>query len=252
MEKGNLVFIKESIKDYCSKNIKVFHHKRLKKLEEIKLTDILKRKNPYLYRAKGIEDSSEIVRSLVRDFLSSHEETLFGNWLEELALFVCNLCFGGKKSSTEGIDLEFEREGIKYFVSIKSGPNWGNNSQIKRMVDNFKSIKKRLPQNTNVEFVEGCCYGRCGIKNKGFYVKYCGKDFWELISGIDTLYIDIVEPIGNAARVNDETYSKEYQKLLNRLSYDFTTKFCEKDGSIKWELLIKLSSLKDFKLGHND
>ena len=29
-----------------------------------------------------------------------------------------------------GIDLEFDKDGVRYIVTIKSGPNWGNSSQI--------------------------------------------------------------------------------------------------------------------------
>lgn len=45
------------------------------------------------------------------------------------------------KSAAEGVDLEFNKDGKKYLVSIKSGPNWGNSSQIKKMIDNFNKAK---------------------------------------------------------------------------------------------------------------
>ena len=47
-----------------------------------------------------------------------------------------------KSSSAEGIDLEFDRDGIRWLVSIKSGPNWGNSSQINKMRDNFKKATR--------------------------------------------------------------------------------------------------------------
>lgn len=241
MNKEKLI---KEIENYCKKNIETFHKKRLKKVAEIKLIEVLKRKNPYLYRAKGIESAYEFVKSLVDGFLASHEETIFGNWLEELALFVCKLSFAGHKSSTEGIDLEFERDGIRYLVSIKSGPNWGNSSQIKQMVRNFERISKILPKGIKFEFIEGCCYGRCGVQRKGFYSKYCGKYFWELISGIDTLFTDIIEPIGYKAKEKNEKYLREYEKLINRLSAEFMNDFCWKDGAINWEKLVSFVSLK--------
>lgn len=232
------------VEKFISETIDDFHKRRLEKLKNLNLNTVLIRKNPYLYKAKGLEKAFDIVESIVSHYIASQEETIFGEWLESLAIFVCGLSFGGVKSSTQGIDLEFEREGFRYFVSIKSGPNWGNSSQIRAMVRDFESIRRRLTQkelNRSV-FVEGCCYGRCGIRNKGIYYKYCGKDFWELISGIESFYIDIVEPIGYKAREKNQTYITEYNKLINRLAKEFMADFCEQDGSINWQKLLSFNS----------
>jgi hypothetical protein len=82
-----------------------------------------------------MESAGELVKQILDAYLSSQEETVFGDFLESLAIYVCSETYGGRKSATEGIDLDFEREGKRYIVSIKSGPNWGNSSQIKKMLD---------------------------------------------------------------------------------------------------------------------
>ena len=66
------------------------------------------------------------MKTILDAHLSSQEEGIFGGFLEELAVFICGRVYRGKKSSAEGIDLEFEKDGTSYLVSIKSGPNWGN------------------------------------------------------------------------------------------------------------------------------
>ena len=109
-----------------------FHQIRLKKLAELDLSNILKRKNPYLFKAKHISTGEELIKSILNAYLSSQEETLFGDVLERLAIYVSSVIDNGHKSSAEGIDLEFTRDGIHYLISIKSGPNWGNSSQIKK------------------------------------------------------------------------------------------------------------------------
>ena len=77
---------------------------------------------------------------------------------------MCAAAYGGRKSGIEGIDLEFERDGIRYLVSVKSGPNWGNSSQIKKMRDYFRQARRVLGTNNGtrgkVVAVNGCCYGR--------------------------------------------------------------------------------------------
>lgn len=110
---------------YVEENIGTFHERRLRSLKELELKKILKRKNPYLFRAKDILTSHELVKVILDAHLSSQEETIFGEFLEGLAIFICSKVHNGQKSAAEGIDLEFVKDGIKYIVTIKSVPNWG-------------------------------------------------------------------------------------------------------------------------------
>ena len=64
-------------------------------------------------------------------YLSSSEETIFGGVLEKIAILICKHAKGGRKSSAEGIDLEYESNGERTIMQIKSGTNWGNSSQHK-------------------------------------------------------------------------------------------------------------------------
>ena len=75
---------------------------------------------------------------------TSQEETLFGSFLEGVAIFVCGKTFDGFKSKRVGLDLEFMRDGRYYIVSIKSGPKWANSDQINRMKTNFEANVRAL------------------------------------------------------------------------------------------------------------
>jgi len=163
--------------------------------------------------------------------------------LEGLAIFICSKVYGGKKSAAEGIDLEFEKDNTKYIVSVKSGPNWGNSSQVQRLKDNFRKAKQILRQNIsqNIVAVNGCCYGRDNKEDKGDYFKYCGQKFWELISGNSELYIDIIKPIGYKAREENENFKKEYAKIINKFTLEFCQDYCI-NGEINWEKIVKLNS----------
>ena len=114
------------ITSYVEGNIGSFHDKRLESLNKLKLNSLLNRKNPYLFKSKNVVVASDLIRSLLDAHLSSQEETLFGDFLEDLAIFVADAVHGGWKSSATGIDLEFTKGNSRYIVSIKSGPNWGN------------------------------------------------------------------------------------------------------------------------------
>ena len=233
------------IVDYVEANIQTFHQRRLDKLQNLKLMNVVKRKNPYLFKAKNINAASEFVKTILDAFLSSQEEGIFGDFLEELAIFICGQVYGGRKSSAEGIDLEFEKDKMRYIVSIKSGPNWGNNSQIAKMLDNFGKAKRILKTNTsliNVIAVNGCCYGKNKVQDKGDYLKLCGQRFWEFISGDEDLYTEIIEPLGHRAKERNEQFSLEYDKVLNRFTGEFITEFCDANGGIRWEDIVRLNS----------
>ena len=234
----------EDVVDYVEKNIGVFHRSRLDSLERLRLDDILHRKNPYLFKAKNILTAQDLVKTLLDAHLSSQEETIFGDFLEGLARFVCEKAFGGKKSVAEGIDLEFDRDGIRYIVSVKSGPNWGNSSQVARMKDNFQRAKKILRTGgfrQQITAVNGCCYGRDNRPDKGEYMKFCGQAFWEFISGNPSLYLEIIEPLGHKAKYRNEEFLEAYSQIINRFTLQFSQQFCS-DGKILWDSIVKLNS----------
>ena len=234
----------QDVSDYVSQNIGGFHSARLSSLAKLELKKILSRKNPYLFKAKNILTSEDLVRQLLDAHLSSQEETMFGDFLEGLAIFICGKVYGGTKSAAEGVDLEFTKDKLKYIVAIKSGLNWGNSSQISRMVDNFKKAKKILNTNAskvNIVAVNGCCYGRENAPDKGDYLKYCGQVFWEFVSGNPDLYTDIIEPLGYKAKEKNQEFQEQYATLINQFTAEFSKEFCPK-GKIDWKKLVELNS----------
>ncbi len=230
--------------NFVEGNIGEFHERRADSLQNLKLIQVLKRKNPYLFKAKNINDAHDLVKLILDAHLSSQEETIFGEFLEKLAIFVCEKVFGGRKSSAEGIDLEFKRDNVLYIISVKSGPNWGNSSQIKRMVDNFKQAKRILRtgnNKANIQAVNGCCYGKENQPDKGDYLKLCGQEFWEFISGNDSLFVDIIEPLGYRAKERNEEFFAEYSRILNLFTQEFMDSFCV-NGRIDWDKLVRFNS----------
>ena len=240
MKKFNL----QEIYEYVEKQISIFHQRRLDYVQnKVDLFKILKQKNPYLFRAKNVLTSQDLIKGFLDAFLQSQEETLFGDFIEGLAIFVCDKVYDAKKSELTGIDLEFEKDGVIYVVEIKAGWNWGNSSQIRQLKINFESAKKLLQTKIGkkVVAVNGCCFGKDNKPDKGGYLKLCGQRFWELISGNERLYIDIVEPIGYKAREKNEEFTEDYAQVINKLTLEFSQKFCD-DGKINWEKLVEYNS----------
>ena len=230
---------------YVEQNISTFHANRLEKINNLKLDEVLLRKNPYLFKAKNILTAESLVRSILDAYLSSSEEELFGKFLESLAIHVASQTVDGRKSSAEGIDLEFNRDEVHYLVSIKSGPNWGNSSQKKRLEDNFKTARRVQQQGRaakQIQPVLGICYGRTRDANTGVYLKLVGQSFWYFISEDRELYLEIIEPIGFRAREHNEAFMKRRAALENRFTARFIQTYCHSDGTIDWHKLVAFNS----------
>ena len=244
MKKLNL----EDVSKYVEENIGFFHTKRIQNLDNLKLSKVLKRKNPYLFKAKYVLTAEQIVRGLTDAHISSNEETIFGDWLEGLAIFINRKVYNGYKSGIRGIDLEFDSNNTRFIVTIKSGPNWGNSSQQSKMVSDFRTAKKVLRtsnSNLNVVAINGCCYGRDNKPDKGDYFKYCGQRFWEFISGDSELFMGIIQPLGHKAKEKNDVFIEAYSNMLNKFTREFADMFCEDNGKIDWDKLVRYNSAKN-------
>jgi site-specific DNA-methyltransferase (cytosine-N4-specific) len=240
--------------DFLAKNvITPFYTIRLNGLNALHLADVLKRKNPYLFKAKNLELPQDLVKSIIDAFLSSQEETMFGNLLEGFAVYVSSRLYKGyKPDGMPSVDLVFDREGRRYIVGIKSGINWGNSDQINAMKNNFKKARENyrsVGYPGEVVAVNGCIYGkdRNPLKNmkrlKGggvvpedpdkVYYKYAGQDFWYFISGDDELYREIIKPIDEEAKQKDDAFKAAYNAKVVEMTKDFMDNFVA-DNAIDW------------------
>lgn len=237
---------RQALADFIQSKLQVFYEKRLESLDKLKLKEVLRRKNPYLFKAKGIQSASDLARDILQAFLSSSEEERFGRLLEEIAFYVAQQVYGAYKSAVKGIDLEFDRDGVHYFVQVKSGTNWGNSSQKDSLAQRFTSAAqgyRSVHPDTEVACVQGSCYGRQLTKPRTTseprpYTVLAGQAFWMFLSGDPNLYIEIIEPMGNQAR----TFSLELEARRAALEIAFTREIAEQftdtDGTLDWHKLL--------------
>jgi site-specific DNA-methyltransferase (cytosine-N4-specific) len=235
--------------------INPFYEIRLQRLEIAKLSDIAKRKNPYLFKAKNIDTAGDLAKGILDAFLSSQEETIFGDLMEGLAIHVCHLVFNGSKAEQgkyRSVDLIFDRDGKTYIVGIKSGPNWGNSDQVNIMRRNFKVAKALIKSELgkkNLVAVNGCIYGKDNVPHKEnkdpglSYYKICGQAFWELVSGDNELYKKLIQPLDKEAKKRDETFKELYAKKINEMTEDIVNLFYTKKN-LDWDKIIEYVSKK--------
>ena len=115
------------------------------------------------------------------------------------------------------------------------------------MVSDFKTATRTLRtsnSNLNIVAVNGCCYGRDRKSDKGDYLKLCGQSFWEFISSNEELYVKIIEPLGYRAKEKNEEFLESYSQMVNKFTAQFYEMFCDENGVIKWEELVRFNSSK--------
>lgn len=235
---------RKTIERFVNSNIVTFHESKLRVLEKMNLGGILRAKNPYLFKAKDITLPQDLIQNFMEAWLSSSEEKLFGDFLEELAIFIAGESCSGRKSAAQGIDLEFEDGGTHYLVSIKSGTSWGNSSQQRKQDDDFKravAVMKQSKRSVNAQPVLGICYGRTKTTWLRGYMKVVGQSFWHLISGNENLYTEIIEPIGHRAKEHNDNFRKQRDRLITSFTGQFINDFCV-DGAIDWVKLVEFNS----------
>ena len=147
-------------------------------------------------------------------------------------------------SGAKGVDLEMDKDGIHYIISIKSGPNWSNSSSMTKQKEYFSTAQKVYRTGGNrkpCQSLIGCCYGK---KNDPYSdpIKLCGQSFWQFISDSDSLYLDIIVPLGTDAKNKNEAYMDGYNKRKAGLTVEFIKKYCNADNSINWEKIVRLNA----------
>ena len=220
-----------------------FYKSLIGKLDTLNIKAVMKRKNPYLFRAKAMNGASQIVDALLSAFISSSEETIFGNvFFEPIATAAAQ----GQKALAEGVDIMIERDDTVYAIAVKSGTSVFNASSRKKQEQNFMAAQK-LARQAKKRFVPivGYSYGRKNTTGRGipkFYTELAGQKFWAELTGDDDFYLKLIRYMKALPEKYIEDFDGAYQKAANKLVREFTVEFCRDDGSIDWEKLVRFNS----------
>lgn len=236
----------DELRELIAKSLNDFYVRRMQSLGTLKLRQVLLRKNPYLYKAIGTESATEIVEEILKAYLSSSDEGIFGDaFFEPIAKTVS----GGVVSPSEGVDVAVETKDRYKAISVKSGPNPFNSSQVKRQSDEFETLRRRLTKlRKQFDPILGHGYGKkqTPATKAKVYRDLSGQRFWEELTGDLEFYQKLITLMEKEdIRKHREEYRTEYQKAVNRYVREFTVDFCKEDGSIDWEKLVQFNSGKD-------
>ncbi len=205
------------------------------KLNSLHLRTIIQNKNPYLYRASGIETCEDLVRRALQDYVSASVEGYFGPFFESVAQVVS----GHWKPAGGGeVDLEVRVGNIARLYVIKSGAKGFNSSSYDKARRDLESAERRLRQDrVRVEKKIAFAYGRRTTAFRGGIEHLASKDFWAEISGDPEFYKKLLE----ICRLLAPLYTADMQAPFNGLVAEAHELFCE-DDKVNWDKVLRIVS----------
>ena len=225
----------------ADKNIIGFYDRRIEAIKKANIDEVLKRKNPYLYKALGFTTAEEIVRELLTAYSISSYEGIFGDgFFEPLAEELC----GGIKSVSKGTDIEVDVDGIRTVYAIKSGTNVFNSSSKSAQITAFNEARKRLQKNKTKSFDPVVGYGYGNKNSNGGnsnFREVSGQALWKELSGNDDCYLEIAKFSDEVVAQKKAEFNAEFENLIQKSIQEFNNMFCI-DGQIDWEKWIKYNS----------
>ena len=234
----------DELSHFISGRLGDFYQRRMQRLGSLKLKQILKRKNPYLFKAIGTQSATEIVEGILAAYLSSSDEGIFGDaFFEPIAKAVS----GGVVSPSEGVDIAIEADTVYKAVSVKSGPNPYNSSQRKRQDQEFRALRSRLLKlKKQFDPILGHSYGKSARPSMSvIYRDLAGQAFWEEITGDSDFYLKLIRLMrSQVIEKHRRAYKAAWDMAVNKYVREFTTVFCDHSGAIMWEALVKFNSGK--------
>ncbi|MBR0280572.1 MAG: hypothetical protein IJQ81_03140 [Oscillibacter sp.] len=218
-----------------------FYESLTRALDDINIEKILKRKNPYLYRARGIYSARQIIEEILSAYVSSSQETIFGNVFFEPVTLALS---GGYQLFAEGIDIMVDKGDTMYGIVVKSGTSVNADSR-KRQEQSFQAAQKRVRRYKQAFVpVVGYGYGHKRKYQSGGrpYIELAGQDFWHWLTGDPEFYTKIIRYMGTRPDEYAKKFEEAYANAENRLLREFTAKYCDKSGAIDWDTLVKFNS----------
>ena len=232
----------DELQALINKCLQDFYERRVRKLEELRLKDFLRRKNPYLFKALGTQKASEIVEQILTAYIGASGETIFGEAFFEP---IARIASGAKVSEAEGVDFVIETGDRVTAVALKSGPNIYNASQKKRQTQEFLALRSRLYKlHKQFDPMLGAGYGRARSEPTKdlVYRRRSGQDFWTEITGDPDFYLKLVRLMKEEPAKHRQKYAPAWDAALNRFTAEFIKDFCFPNGRIDWEKFVKFVS----------
>jgi hypothetical protein len=191
--------------------------------------------NPFLvwHLAKFI-DGEVTPRSVAKALIYPRQlgtsiTTSFGAQIQR---FISDTLVTAYGSAASGIDIEFidQKDGLKKFTQLKSGPTTINSKDVRPIDDEFKRVQNLLKTNgvslSKTHFAIGIMFGEESDLNQ-FYRQirddhgwelYVGKDFWWRLTGDEFFMTRLIDVVHQATEAS--AASTALNTTIEKLSKD--------------------------------
>lgn len=192
--------------------------------------------NPLLARALDLKDPKQILEFNLYQTVTRSIVTSWGTTLEKLLLRCGADPFSGSKGLRAGRrpDIQKDKNGVTYFLQIKSGPNTMNVDMVQSLNELITELKKTEPKK---RLLLGMTYGRrdrisSQIRdNLRDFDKstLIGRELWEFISGERNFHRKMFSLLDNSScGVLIKPFSELLKDKIKELSIEWTNRFGSK------------------------
>ena len=247
---GRTIIPAHALEEKIAELLDSFYIRHIGRLKELKLDERLRSKNPYLFRAIGVTNASQIVEELMDAHISSSDETIFGNvFFEPLAIWVAEQYFEGMTgtmvvvSQGKGIDIQLSNATVNQAIAVKSGPKVFNAQSRLKQVEEFRTAERILKKDKKLFLaIVGYCYGRKAQREAKDFTEMAGQQLWEHLTGEPNFYLRIIELMKLRLVDHRSTFLVEYAKTKERFVVEFQAKYSFPDDTIDWDKLVEMVS----------
>jgi type II restriction endonuclease EcoO109I-like protein len=207
-----------------------FLAKRLKNLEGLTLDKMTF--NVIALRATAtmleLADARALLQYRLAQRLERGSVTALGTALQAIAREI-----GGTATGVEGADIMLERDGRRYYIQVKSGPETFNKDIAQNIATQLNSARSRDP---GAVCVAGVCYGRAEqisgmvrtqLANRGIEL-LVGGEFWATISGDPSCMnelLDLARAAAEEAPPGGLSFAEQVERKLDGLTADFQARY---------------------------
>jgi len=187
--------------------------------------------NPFIIRGFDLKDPHRIIEFYLYQSVTRGIVTSMGDQFEKLAKVVSL-----NNTDQAGFDGELVKDGSRYFVQVKSGPDVLNKDMLERLGVHMNNAKEEHPK---CETLLGLAYGtRQQISDKianylpgGLQSVKIGEEFWEFISGKKDYYQSILSTISEATGDYQQFVEVLYE-MGDRAASDYQKEETPNDSSL--------------------
>lgn len=210
--------------------------KRATNLRKLRLADM--KFNVIQLRATGkmldLVSPRDLLRYRLAQYLERGAVTAMGRALQQTAKIV-----SGFGSPVEGADIEIMRNGRRYLVQVKSGPDTANKDIAQNIGALLNAARVRDP---SAVCVFGVCYARPEqispiakgqLQARGVDLKV-GREFWEFVSGDPKCLDEVLEIAGEAGDAVEATMTTAIGEKLAELVREFSARYGATLDSSAW------------------